>query len=271
MDFCVGSSHDYHKIFTGNISCINLNCIQLSETFQEKGQIIIQNDIWIGHNVTLMAGITINNGAVVAAGSHVVKDVPPYAIVGGNPAKLIKHRFSESIINKLQTIKWWNWSVEKIQSNKEWFASNNVSKFCDRFYPEAIDEQLSIPTFPFNENLYGKKIILYFLDLEKPFLLWPIVLEKFIKFYGNKNNYILLTIINNEASDGAIQVFSEIVSKINDNGLKIIVMKDISDERSLFSNAEGYITNRDSRTILRTEYCFDYNVKILSGVDEGGF
>lgn len=79
-----------------------------------KGDITIKNDVWIGANATLLDGITIGNGAVIAAGAVVVKDVPPYAIVGGNPAKLIKYRFSQDIVNELESLCFWDLPLEDI-------------------------------------------------------------------------------------------------------------------------------------------------------------
>jgi acetyltransferase-like isoleucine patch superfamily enzyme len=73
-----------------------------------RGDIIIGNDVWIGANVTIMDNVRIGNGAVIAAGAVVTKDVPPYAVVGGNPAKIIKKRFSEEQIAALLRIKWWD-------------------------------------------------------------------------------------------------------------------------------------------------------------------
>jgi acetyltransferase-like isoleucine patch superfamily enzyme len=90
---------------------------------QRGGSVIIGNDVWIGRDVTIMSGVNIGDGAVIAANSHVVKAVPPYAIVGGNPAQLIKYRFDEEVIANLLTMKWWEWPDEKI------FAS--VGKLCD--------------------------------------------------------------------------------------------------------------------------------------------
>lgn len=76
---------------------------------------IIENDVWIAHGAIIKAGIKIGNGAVVGAGAIVTKDVPPYAIVAGSPAKIIKYRFEENVIQGLLKTKWWNLSDEKIQ------------------------------------------------------------------------------------------------------------------------------------------------------------
>ena len=79
-----------------------------------KGHVIIHNDVWIGENATLLSGIEIHNGAVITNGAMVTKDVPPYTIVGGNPAKPIRARFPDDVINALNHIEWWNYPVNKI-------------------------------------------------------------------------------------------------------------------------------------------------------------
>lgn len=82
----------------------------------------IGNDVWIGSNVIIPGGIWIGTGAIVAAGSVVVKDVPPYAVVGGNPAKVIRLRFSDEQIEILLASGWWNWPIEKIRRNVDAFS-----------------------------------------------------------------------------------------------------------------------------------------------------
>ena len=86
---------------------------------------IIGNDVLIGSHVLILGGVTIGNGAVVAAGAVVTKDVPPYAIVGGVPAKVVKYRFSQEIIDKLQEMKWWDWTEEKLKAKIEIFQRDN--------------------------------------------------------------------------------------------------------------------------------------------------
>lgn len=82
----------------------------------------IGNDVWIGSDVIIPGGIKIGTGAIVATGSVVVKDVPPYAVVGGNPAKIIRYRFSEEQIKALLESEWWNWPIEKIRQHVDDFS-----------------------------------------------------------------------------------------------------------------------------------------------------
>jgi acetyltransferase-like isoleucine patch superfamily enzyme len=94
-----------------------------------KGDVIIGNDVWIGNNVTIMSGITIGDGVVIANNSHVVKDVSPFSLIGGNPAKLIKYRFTPEQIEKLLKIKWWYWDDEKINTFTPLLCNNDIDEF----------------------------------------------------------------------------------------------------------------------------------------------
>jgi virginiamycin A acetyltransferase len=96
------------------------------KTYPVKGDTVIGNDVWIGYNATIMPGVRIGDGAIIATNSTVVKDVDPYSIVGGNPAKEIRKRFSKEKIEKLLEIQWWNWEIEKITENLSILTDNNL-------------------------------------------------------------------------------------------------------------------------------------------------
>lgn len=87
-------------------------------TIFTKGDIFVGHDVWIGHGATILSGVSIGNGAIVGAKTVVAKDVPDYAIVVGNPARVIRYRFSEDIISTLLKIQWWDWPEERIESEQ---------------------------------------------------------------------------------------------------------------------------------------------------------
>lgn len=96
--------------------------------YPQKGDITIGNDVWIGYRATIMAGVTIGDGAIIAANATVTKDVAPYAIVGGNPALEIRKRFTDEKIGRLLDIKWWDWPIEKITENVQLLTGKDVEK-----------------------------------------------------------------------------------------------------------------------------------------------
>lgn len=89
--------------------------VPVTDAWDNKGDIVIGNDVWIGFEAVIMAGVTIGDGAIIASRAVVTKDVEPYSIVGGVPAKPIRKRFSEEKIAELLEMKWWDWSEEEIQ------------------------------------------------------------------------------------------------------------------------------------------------------------
>jgi acetyltransferase-like isoleucine patch superfamily enzyme len=94
-----------------------------------KGDVVIGNDVWIGAEAMILSGVTIGDGAVIGARSVVTKDVPPYAIVGGNPARVIRMRFDEATISRLQNLKWWTWDDAKIERFLPLLLSDKVDAF----------------------------------------------------------------------------------------------------------------------------------------------
>lgn len=96
------------------------------KSYPTKGNTVIGNDVWIGHRATIMPGVTVGDGAIIATNATVTKDVPAYAVVGGNPAKVIKMRFPEAEIARLLELQWWDWPLEKITANLGWLTGKEV-------------------------------------------------------------------------------------------------------------------------------------------------
>ena len=91
-----------------------------------KGGIIIGHDVWIGTQTVILSGVIIGNGAIIGANSLVANNIPAYAIAVGNPAKVIKYRFSEETIKKINAMEWWYWDIDKIKANKDLFTTSNA-------------------------------------------------------------------------------------------------------------------------------------------------
>jgi len=102
-----------------------------------KGDITIGSDVWVGTGSTILSGVNIGHGAVVAAGSVVTKDVAPYAIVGGVPAKEISKRFDSDTISKMLGIAWWDWEEDEIKEAIPLLSSNDMEGFMQRYYEQA--------------------------------------------------------------------------------------------------------------------------------------
>jgi virginiamycin A acetyltransferase len=92
-----------------------------------KGDTVVGNDVWIGYEAVIMPGVKIGDGAIIAAKSVVVNDISPYTIVGGNPAKPIRQRFEDDVIQALLEVAWWNWDIEKITRNLEKIVAADIS------------------------------------------------------------------------------------------------------------------------------------------------
>lgn len=102
------------------------------DAFVKAGDTIIGNDVWIGANVIVMPGVQIGHGAVIATSTIVTKNVEPYTVVGGNPGKVIKKRFSDKEIELLLDLEWWNWDINKVKDNMDLLCSKNIFELYKR-------------------------------------------------------------------------------------------------------------------------------------------
>lgn len=262
IKFVIDINHDYKRIFTGNVTLPH-NDYNYRSKLKRKGQILIQNDVWIGRGAVIMGGVTIHNGAVVAANSVVTKDVGAYSIVGGNPAKHIKYRFDDNTINKLMDIQWWGWSDKMIKRNVEWFYKD-ARDFADHFY-NLTDEQavrnIKIDKLPVQ--------FLYFPDFEMDkFGTWKRVITEFCNTFYNREEYGLIVFINNDKKTE--EHYNKIITEIEDIESECsiyIFAGDDEEEREIFSYVDFYITNRSAKTVYHSCLADKSKVNIISGVD----
>lgn len=126
-----GANHRMHSVTTYPFNIMGNGWEKSNPALADlplKGDTVIGNDVWIGQNVTVMPGVHIGDGAIIAANSVVVKDVPPYHIAGGNPSRVIKKRFDDELIDHLLAIQWWDWPARKIFDHLETLCSGDLTK-----------------------------------------------------------------------------------------------------------------------------------------------
>lgn len=124
------ANHTLHSLSTYTFPIFfeewGLDVKNITEAWDNKGNIIIGNDVWIGYGAVILSGVTVGDGAIIGARAVVTKDVPPYTIVGGVPARQIRKRFDDETIKKLLTLQWWNWDYEKIRKNIPAIQSGDI-------------------------------------------------------------------------------------------------------------------------------------------------
>ena len=107
-----------------------LDAKNITDAWDNKGDITVGNDVWIGYEAVVLSGVTIGDGAIIGARAVVTKDVPPYTIVGGVPAKPIRRRFSDEVVEQLQLLRWWDWDDERIRRNIAAIQSGDIETLC---------------------------------------------------------------------------------------------------------------------------------------------
>jgi virginiamycin A acetyltransferase len=248
----INQNHDYTKISTGELSWNSGTGVP------KKLSLTLQNDVWVGFGATLMGGITVRNGAVIAANAHVVKDVPPYAIVGGNPAKIIKYRFSDEQIADLLNISWWDWDDTKIAACKEDFGLS-IEAFIEK---HRVVPPLVSRTKPINSE---NPRLLFFPDFDEPFPFWKNVIAQYCQ---DPVGQLYIILPNNEKTEIYNKMLGETISAFAQGKGDIVgQVGGAETEEQLFTEADCYITSRAPETVRRTCLADKYGVKIISCAD----
>ncbi len=278
VQFYIGLNHAMEKVTTYPFDTVNDDAqFRPSASCPGPRQIIIGNDVWIGNDVTIMGGVRIGNGAVIGAGSVVAKDVPPYAVVVGNSARIVRYRFSEEIIQKLQKIKWWYWQDNVIRENYE--LMRHPEEFCRKFYREGtgrdsseIAEELAGLRAAGNELYYFIADIDRAAPEDKSAPVWENVIQQYMQQVSDKSPEILLVEIPDSKYAEVFQAnLAEILSSLGDRAPAVYTHSNMQEVQSILQNIDCFITSRDGSSSAAVDYAWDYGVRIKSGLDDDLF
>ena len=238
--------------------------------YENRFQLIIGHDVWIGLDSLFVGAVNVGNGAIIGAGSVIAKDVPPYAVVVGNPARVIKYRFDDTTIKKLLAIKWWNWSLEKIADNLP--LMKDVEKFLAAHWSPELE---NIPTDEIgwqveNFRAQGFKIYNFVADFQAKKPLWLRVIAGFCQSNFTDAKLIIWLVENSSESD--FKLLAE-AAKLFDNGAikNILVVENEKISPYALRSATHFITNREMVTLECLDWLWNTNVKIVSALDDGIF
>lgn len=262
ITFMVDLDHDHASVVQGVLSCLRDDKVEHKS--RRKASIILQNDVWVGHGATIMAGVTLHNGCVAAANAVVTKDVPPYAIVGGNPARILRYRFDEDTIAGLQKIAWWDWPKEVLTARKK-DLSLPAPAFVEKYLLEAESRLEQVQPPPVKT---GGKAILFVPDIGEPFPLYEKVLAQYFELA--RPDWELLIYLPQKISGAKnIRLIERILKRYEDCDTCVTIQSGTDlDERMLFQYADYYVTTRSLETVYRTCLADLYGAKILFGTDE---
>lgn len=263
VSLMIDQNHDY-KAVSQEDDLYFLKDVARERRLPRKSAIIMQNDVWVGSCATIMSGVTLRNGCVVAAKAVVTKDVPPYAIVGGNPAQILGYRFDEKTIAGLQKIAFWDWPEEVKLARKADFALP-ANEFVEKHIAEA--EANDIPS----QEKGSRKVVLFPVDLGSRFAQYPRILETF--FEKDRPNLELVIYLPEEMSrEENVCEIEHILEKYQDRNSFVTLQAGMTlDERFLFQGADFYVATRGEKTVYRTCLADRYGVKILYGTDYPAF
>lgn len=268
VTFVVDMNHDYKKVCQGRISGVDY---QRPKFTKRKGHIHIMNDCWIGEHATILSGVTIENGAVVSAEAVVTKDVPAYAVVAGNPAKIIGYRFNQDQIDKLSLIRWWNWTEEKVRACAH-DLYGDIDKFIEKHIKDAVKDLTSIEPvkiIPMEKAGCGEdKILLYIPDFEQDYPTYPQVIDAFVKSYAGTNTELLLYLREDEFLEDKLALLNEIFAQYEDVECYVnLYIGNVIDERGLFGQVDAYITNRNLDNITHVDMADLFGLPVISSVN----
>lgn len=275
VTFMIDADRDTESVIQGYVSILDARFQQLNHRMKKRrhGQILIENDCWIGHGATILAGVTIHHGAVVSANAVVTKDVPPYAIVAGNPAQVVKYRFDQDTIRKMLQVGWWNWEDDVMLARTEDFMLP-AAEFAQKHLPEAQRDWGQVELYDICKlSPKGIKTYLFFIDCDEIHPLYEKVIHRFVKQYHHFDAELVLYLAEN--SSRYEEYFKQVMNyleKWKDMDCYInICNKPLDDERAIFHAVSCYVTNRSRKNLQRVELAERCAIPCIAGTDPDCF
>jgi virginiamycin A acetyltransferase len=288
LDAKISSETDFN-IIVGNYSTLGKNVQFINPIVQAEGhvtnypwyklpeimknrsnsygnQVIIGNDVNIADDVTIGGGVFIGNGAVISEGAYVNESVPPYAVVAGNPAKIVNYRFDEALVEKINTIKWWYWDEQDIIANQE-YIFGDVETFIEKFYI-SDNEVNSAPNL---DSLRDDGFILYTFipDFSDGHPVWREVICDYLAKFSSKDKTALILGLD-EKPEHAVFI-QEILDMIKGKGIETPKIFNVTETQEVMfcviKSSNYFITTKDFKCLHYSDYAHDYNTKVLSGLD----
>ena len=278
IKFFIGHNHEYKNIVTtypfdsaGLVQQIcsyanveKLNYFPHEERYDNHFQIILGNDVWIGNGATILGGVKIGSGAIIGANSVVAKNIPPYAIAVGNPARVIKYRFDAETIKKFMAVKWWNWDIKKIYDNVK--TLYDVENFLSKFYTDVATAEISIPEKIKSALAQDYKIYQCVADFTAENSLLKRIVTGFCLSDYKKS--LLVIWLDKNFTEKDLKNIAEVVQLFGtDAGEHILTLQEkISPQ--ILKLATHFITTREFINIDCLDFLYDTKVKIISALDE---
>ncbi len=270
LTFELGLNHDYRQVTTYPFEDFVDGGVPWTNHYGHvnRKQIIIGNDVWIGCDVTILGGVRIGNGAVIGAGALVAKDVPPYAVVVGNPARIVKYRFDEETIRALQEIKWWNWPEEKIKANL--LLMKDPTRFVAEFSVSHEDEPKDDILDRMRELREAGYCLYYFVpDFTSGEAVWRHVIDSYLEMYCASDKAALF--LHRSGLMQQEEQWAQISVRLEERGADAPMLL-AYDTREVFSipvlrEADVFITTKEDVSSQCVDYAADVGTVIRYGMD----
>lgn len=280
--FLIGANHNHDFLSTYPMGLVlgakvDLNSCDFKNVKKNinKNYIVIGNDVWIGYGATILDGVYVGNGAVVAAGAVVTKDVPPYAIVAGSPARIIRYRLSEELIPKINKVKWWYWDEEIIKLNENYFHDTDLVSFVNMHYKSEMDQKINTE---FTQSLItkkheGYKIVYFEPDFQDKVVKYDNetmnerVIKQFIAASVKEKLMLIIKMTKQEVIEHKDELLSYYQKYSAKYGVNALVSIKISEgiPADVIQNADYVVINHKTNMSAVIDYAKDYGAELLSG------